>query len=176
MEPKFKPPERNRKKVARFDVLLRKLKRELPSFTGCKRCGECCGPLKLHKKEWDKIYSYIKENNLLGAVVMNYEAHKIFQEKTNIPSCFFLTIQEDGLSSCLIYKVRPIVCRMQGMKIELQCKHSPNENIPMTRRMNDYYDEVKNNGLILNKMIERLVLFYYSTKQSMIKAREKDEL
>ena len=148
----------------RFEVLLRKVKLEIPSFKRCKRCGLCCGPLKCHPLEWKKIKTFITQNNLWDAVTENCQNHKAIAKDLPVKSCYLLGFDGDGKTYCMIYKVRPIVCRMQGLKPELQCKQSPNENFKSTKHIDRYYQEIVEHSVILNKEIVKMVMFHQSTK------------
>ena len=157
MKPKFTPPKRTRSKAARFDVLLRKLKKEIPAFKECKRCGHCCGPLKLHPLEWVSIRKYLTHHELWGTVTENYHVHQATTGGEQVMGCYLMAMDENRQATCLIYPVRPIVCRMQGVKDNLKCPHASVTPIKMTERMNEYYADLKDKGLVLNDMIENVV-------------------
>jgi Fe-S-cluster containining protein len=148
----------------RFDVILRKVKLEIPPFKGCKRCGQCCGPLKCHPLEWEKIKAFLNHNGLWEDVAENCHNHKAIAGKLPVKSCFLLGFESDGTTYCMIYKVRPIVCRMQGLKPELQCKMSQNESFKTTKHIDRYYQEIRVDGVILNDEIQKMVMFHLSTK------------
>ncbi|MHA1662563.1 MAG: YkgJ family cysteine cluster protein [Candidatus Thorarchaeota archaeon] len=144
----------------RFEILLRKVKKEIPSFKGCQRCGQCCGQLKCHPFELEKIKSYLTRNNAWKVLKFKYKIQKVIEKDVpnNAKSCYFLVFDKDAKTSCSIYNVRPIVCRMQGLKSNLRCPHNPAQDLKMTPNMNEYYDAVMEHGVILNSEIEKLLL------------------
>lgn len=130
-------------------INIKRLRISIPSFDGCKRCGQCCGQLKLHKAEWELIRKYLTQNDMWLKVVMN--AKERLEHDEGI-SCFFLKY-DSGMSSCMIYPQRPIICRIFGLKSSLQCRKSPNGTMQDSKELLRYYSEVSNNGGILNTLI-----------------------
>ena len=143
----------------RFDVLLRKVKKEIPKFTGCQRCGQCCGLLKCHPLELEKIKSYHTHNNAWKILRFKYLIQNRVEKNVpnNAKSCYFLTFDKDAKTSCSIYPVRPIVCRMYGVKTGLKCPHNDAQDFKMTDNMNDYYGAVMEKGVVLTHEIEKLL-------------------
>ena len=82
----------------------------------CKKCGVCCGPIFWSMPEDKIIRRYLEENN------MNYIEWSVDQYKENDFRCPY---QKDN--ACMIYPVRPMICRMQGVSRKLPCeiKSSP---------------------------------------------------
>ena len=70
----------------------------------CKGCGGCCGPVHITAKEKEVILKYMKDNNLNP-------------EKKSDMDCKFL----DENKKCMIYSVRPSVCKLFGPYINLRC-------------------------------------------------------
>lgn len=74
----------------------------------CKGCGGCCGPVPITAKEKDVILKFMKDKNLNP-------------KKKSDMECKFL----DENKKCMIYSVRPSVCKLFGPYINLRC---PNYN------------------------------------------------
>jgi len=84
----------------------------IPDFD-CKNCHNCCGPIIWFKPEEILIREYMKKNNIEYVVWSTDEFNK------NNMRCPY--IKND---KCVIYPVRPIVCRLQGVVSELPCSSS----------------------------------------------------
>ena len=72
----------------------------------CSNCGNCCSNiLPMSKREAKKIYRYIKKNHIKpvmhGALVHTKELYD--------GTCPF---RDDAQGKCLIYPVRPWICRI----------------------------------------------------------------
>jgi Fe-S-cluster containining protein len=64
----------------------------------CKQCGECCGIVPITTKEKDIIIEYCIKNNI--------QPRNTLLEQFSI-TCKFL----DNNNKCMIYDVRPQVCK-----------------------------------------------------------------
>lgn len=83
----------------------------IPKHTNCKNCGECCGIIPATAIEVNTIRKYITENNIKPV------------KRADKTICPF---RDDKAKKCLIYEVRPIICRLFGVaKGAMQC---PNGN------------------------------------------------
>ena len=76
----------------------------------CNTCGECCGPVACSEWEWARIVGYIRSHGVLPIV------HALEM------ACMLLG--DDGL--CMIYPVRPTLCRMHGHVAKMPCPYNPN--------------------------------------------------
>jgi hypothetical protein len=79
----------------------------MPAMPQCNNCGECCGPASATDREVALIREYVV-------------AHHIRTRDGDFLACPFL-----GEGKCLIYEVRPWVCRMFGVTKQLPCPHFP---------------------------------------------------
>ncbi|MDG6228495.1 MAG: YkgJ family cysteine cluster protein [Candidatus Thermoplasmatota archaeon] len=79
----------------------------------CSHCHSCCGPIFWFEPEEILIRSYLKEHHLDYIQLTHEEFEK------NGMHCPYLS-----KNGCLIYPVRPIVCRLQGVTQELLCSHN----------------------------------------------------
>lgn len=70
----------------------------------CKNCGECCGPAPITNEELRSIKRFLKMKDM-----------KLPEVKDEL-TCRF---RKDN--SCLIYPVRPIVCKLFGEYENLYC-------------------------------------------------------
>lgn len=81
----------------------------IPKHVKCTNCGGCCGPVFANATELDKIRAYVKEHGILP--------------RDNDPiTCLFRDEEE---KRCIIYPVRPMICRLMGVSKGMQC---PNGN------------------------------------------------
>jgi len=128
---------------------LEKIYSQIPNFN-CQNCHQCCGPIIWFKPEEILIREYLKKYKIKHVVWTKKEFEK------NNRRCPYLINDK-----CIIYPVRPIVCRLQGNIPELKCKSSSNnikslsinelENIKkeffqlvrLTNGMNTFYSSLK---------------------------------
>lgn len=76
----------------------------------CSGCAKCCmESVHAFYIEFLNVYHYLVKENLLNDVMVKIESH-YFNELVEVKACPFL--KED--KSCLIYPVRPLVCRLFG--------------------------------------------------------------
>lgn len=81
---------------------LKELYAKIPPFD-CKCCGKCCGPIFWFLCEDWLIRDYMKEHNIQYLV---WSREEYIKNKLLCP--YFQN------SSCIIYEVRPLICRLQG--------------------------------------------------------------
>lgn len=91
---------------------LKSIYSNIPNF-GCKHCHECCGPIVWFKPEEIIIRDYMKIHGI------DYVVWSTEEFKNNGMRCPY--IKNDR---CIIYPVRPIVCRLQGNALDMPCKHN----------------------------------------------------
>lgn len=82
----------------------------IPQHKNCKNCGECCGVIPASVSEVNAIRDYIAINGI------NPVKHA---EKGICP------FRDNENKKCLIYSVRPIICRLFGVCQGMEC---PNGN------------------------------------------------
>jgi len=99
---------------------LHDLYAEIPAFK-CKGCHDCCGPIIFGRIEGKLIRSYCRQNNIPIPVSrirwQNETTEEFYPLKLDCPF-----LKDDG---CLIYPVRPYICRLQGHVKKLPCKNNP---------------------------------------------------
>ncbi len=94
----------------------------------CRNCGECCGPVPASKKEIEYIRQYLKENPHIFS--------KMGNDKGLV--CIF---RDENERKCLIYPVRPLVCRLMGVAKNLNCVHGNSANIDGRKFFSDTFTE-----------------------------------
>lgn len=99
---------------------LEKIYSQIQNFK-CQQCHQCCGPIIWFKPEEILIKEYMNDHNLTP-IVWTTEEFKRHQMK-----CPYLEQH-----TCLIYPVRPIVCRLQGVISDLPCRITANAQ-PMNK-------------------------------------------
>lgn len=86
----------------------------------CARCGECCGPLAFTVLEEKNIEKYLEDEGIsVHACVVGRSKDNVFAFTAD-KKCPFI-----GDNGCIIYPVRPIVCRLFGVirgGKDLSCK------------------------------------------------------
>jgi Fe-S-cluster containining protein len=87
----------------------------IPDFD-CKNCHKCCGPIVWFKPEEILIREYMLKNNI------KYVVWSTEEFKKSDMRCPY--IKND---KCVIYPVRPIVCRLQGVVSDLPCLSNKTE-------------------------------------------------
>lgn len=85
---------------------------QIPEFE-CKHCHRCCGPIIWFKPEEIFIRGYIKNHDV------EYIVWSTEQFKNNDMCCPYLKNDR-----CIIYPVRPIVCRLQGNVSDMPCEYN----------------------------------------------------
>jgi len=83
---------------------------QIPSFD-CKRCGKCCGPIVWFKPEDLVIQEFMKQHGI-EHVIWSMDDY----EKNGFHCPYW-----NEKKGCLIYPVRPFICRMQGLSNDLPC-------------------------------------------------------
>lgn len=83
----------------------------IPEHKNCTNCGKCCGIIPSTKEEVEIIRKYIAENGIKPI-------------KGDMATCPF---RDEVKKKCLIYPVRPLICRLFGVTNEgvMRC---PNGN------------------------------------------------
>jgi len=116
----------------------------IPNFE-CKHCHNCCGPIVWFKPEEILISDYLHNKKIKRFLWTKEE----FEQ--NQMRCPYLIDNR-----CIIYPVRPIVCRLQGNISELKCKLS-NNAILMSEKEKD---NVRKEFIKLIKQTNGTNIFY----------------
>jgi len=111
----------------------------------CIHCSNCCGPIIWFKPEEILIRDFLEKNKL------KYTTFTKEQIKKNDMKCPYLKENK-----CIIYPVRPIVCRLQGNIDELVCKN----NIDIKKLNIDEFNKIRREFFELLKKTNGLDVFY----------------
>ena len=118
----------------------------IPPHFKCNNCGECCGPVPISEKEYNKIKKYCIENNIVP--IKNIDIICPFRDTIN--------------KKCTIYEVRPTLCKLMGVTKGMFC---PNGN---TYELNGHKyiidDMIKDNQLMFKLEKELIEEFYYKNR------------
>jgi hypothetical protein len=123
----------------------------IPDFK-CKHCHDCCGPIIWYEPEDILIRDYMEKNNIKRI------SWTIEEFKKNNMRCPY--IKNDR---CIIYPVRPIVCRLQGNISELKCKFLNNKLLSKEKLKNLRKDFIQLIDFTNSRNI------FYSTRKLKIK-------
>lgn len=97
-----------------LESLVEDLRNVLPE-TKCSKCGKCCGPVMITPVEINDIVNYLMEHKLWKIVIDNLKSKK---DEINIDKKMICPLQrrnERDENECIVYPVRPIVCREFGV-------------------------------------------------------------
>lgn len=92
----------------------------IPAHKNCKNCGDCCGVIPAAANEIKHIQEYLDKHPMIREIAQR-QSHSIkcpFRDETN--------------RKCLIYPVRPIVCRLMGVCSGMSCTYGNSNNIDGT--------------------------------------------
>ncbi len=98
-------------------TLLQELWRLIPAAEGCVACGGCCGPVFFTEAESKIIQRFCASEGI-----------EIPETAEGI-NCSML---KDG--KCVIYRVRPMMCRLHGVTPKLHCSRTKKEHFAMNHR------------------------------------------
>jgi len=130
---------------------LEEIYNKIPDFE-CKNCHSCCGPIIWFKIEDILIKDYLKKHDLKDIKWTDEEFKK------NNMRCPYLKNDK-----CAIYKVRPIVCRLQGNIPELPCRFNKNHYMS-----EENFKKIKKDFYELNKKYHGDDVFYSTRKITKI--------
>lgn len=117
----------------------------IPPHLKCTNCGECCGPVPISEKEYERIFDYCIENNIKPLLKLDY-------------SCEF---RDEKQKKCLIYPVRPDICKLFGVSKGMNCPNGNSYEI----------DGVK----FIQKDIDKDLHGIYKLTKELLKKESKDE-
>lgn len=105
---------------------LESLYAKIPPFPCKEYCSECCGLIQWSDVEDTNIRNYLREHG------MEYKSVRILPEdilKAAGGDYSGVTCPYVENDRCLIYPVRPLICRLQGVVEKLPCPHRKSEKI-----------------------------------------------
>jgi Fe-S-cluster containining protein len=130
---------------------LENIYNRIPDFK-CNHCHKCCGPIIWFKIEEILIKDYIERDGIENVKWTAEEFNK------NNMKCPFLKNER-----CIIYSVRPIVCRLQGNIPQLPCRFNKNSFMSeesLKKIKKDFYE--------LNEKYKGVDIFYSTRKLTKI--------
>lgn len=96
----------------------------IPKHTNCTNCGQCCGIVPASQAEINTIRNYIAVNGISPI------------KRADKTICPF---RDNENKKCLIYPVRPLICRLFGVaKGDMQCINGNSDNIDGEKFINVY--------------------------------------
>jgi len=162
-----------RTKERNIKIALKRLKKEIPKFTKCTNCGECCGPIIISPLEIQPILRTIRTKNLWPEVAKNILRNDSTLTEKERLTCPLLRITEykndpeRRKTECMVYKNRPIICRLQGnISPELQCKNGKSKQ---------QYKKSKWFNIIMNYISENKMSLRETLLQIIIKVTTEHE-
>ncbi|MBS3778461.1 MAG: YkgJ family cysteine cluster protein [Candidatus Thermoplasmatota archaeon] len=100
--------------IPKLEVIrrLNRIYAQIPSFE-CKHCQQCSNPIMWFKPEEINIKDYLKKHNL---------PYIVWTDEEFIDHHMKCPYLQDN--KCIIYPVRPLVCRLQGIIFDLPCPYT----------------------------------------------------
>lgn len=108
----------------------------IPPHFSCNNCGGCCGPVPIDNKEYEKIKEYCVKNKIKPILYLDY-------------TCPF---RDEKLKSCMIYEVRPTICKLFGVTDGMTCQNGNTCSIDGHKFIKDKKDIAG-----INKLVELLL-------------------
>ena len=109
----------------------------IPKHTKCRNCGNCCGVIPASNEEVNLIRDYLSRHP---------EVMSAIGPTGIIAICPF----HDALKGrCIIYPVRPIVCRLMGVVNGMTCPNGNSRNLDGRKFLRGYSIE---NTVLLNEI------------------------
>ncbi|MCL2642788.1 MAG: YkgJ family cysteine cluster protein [Candidatus Bathyarchaeota archaeon] len=97
---------------------------QIPQKLDCRQCGGCCGNIIISKLEMQNIISFCEENKITftrpAVFVDTVRGMVTFNIKPG-STCPLLSAEH----KCLVYPVRPLICRLYGHAHGLDCPFVP---------------------------------------------------
>lgn len=90
----------------------------IPAHTNCRNCGDCCTIIPASRQEVKAIRGYLEAHPEIKKQAQAH-SHRILE-------CPF---RDDEAQRCIIYPVRPAICRLMGVCPELECPHGNTTSI-----------------------------------------------
>lgn len=91
-----------------MDTKLANIYQQIPVSFCIAKCGVCCGPVFPSLAELRNIKKWCGEKHL---------EYRNFLDITEDGSCPYLNAEKE----CLVYPVRPFLCRLAGVSVALAC-------------------------------------------------------
>jgi Fe-S-cluster containining protein len=89
----------------------------IPSHSGCRNCGKCCGIVPASLDEIERIKIYISDKPEISRSIIS----RLKADETTCP------FRCDG--RCVVHEVRPIICRLFGVTRGMYCEYGNSHEI-----------------------------------------------
>ena len=93
----------------------------------CQNCGECCGPVEMSPVEKQLITEYCQRYSI---PLKNFFAPLTVRFLDVLAGYWQCPMRQSG--KCLIYEVRPLICRLQGCTPMLPCPNAAARKFPLS--------------------------------------------
>ena len=91
----------------------------IPEHSNCRNCGSCCGLIPADDREIKAIRTWLAKNP---------DVYPLIGPDSGIICPF----RDDKQARCLIYRVRPLICRLYGVISGMECQHGNSAAIDPT--------------------------------------------
>ena len=128
---------------------LEKIYSSINNYVNWRHCHECCGPIIWSEPEEILIRKYMFQHKIK---YIHWTKEDFLKNNNKCPY-----LQNDR---CIIYPVRPIVCRLQGNISGLKCKFSSSDKLISEQQI----ESIRKKYIYLIKNTDSVNKFY-STKK-----------
>ena len=105
----------------------------IPGIHCADDCGECCGLMSMSELEERRVKRFLKENHIEVQFYNDPLDVTYVKALRGENRCYFL----DERRRCLVYPVRPIICRLYGVAENMKCPYaSPGEYLTEGEALN----------------------------------------
>jgi Fe-S-cluster containining protein len=110
----------------------------IPAHTNCRNCGDCCTVIPASRQEVRAIRAYL-------------EAHPEIKKQAQAHSHRTLEcpFRDNEAQRCIIYPVRPAICRLMGVCAGMECSYGNSAYINGDPFLADHHPD---NLVILNEL------------------------
>lgn len=95
----------------------------------CQRCGACCGPVEMSSIEKRIVREYCKHHNIDLKDMFSPLVPRLVKAMFGDYHCPMFVEKQ-----CLIYEVRPLICRLQGVTARLPCPNNKTDLYPLSEK------------------------------------------
>ena len=112
---------------------LEEIYSRIPEISCVEDCGKCCGLISMSELEDRRVRRFLEENHLEVQFYNDPLDVTYVKALRGENRCYFL----DERRRCLVYPVRPIICRLYGVAENMKCPYaSPGEYLTEGEALN----------------------------------------
>ena len=105
----------------------------IPEISCVEDCGKCCGLISMSELEDRRVRRFLEENHLEVQFYNDPLDVTYVKALHGENRCYFL----DKRQRCLVYPVRPIICRLYGVAENMRCPYTrPGEYLTESEAIN----------------------------------------